>query len=52
MHITESDAEITGTKRQFMSKIKHIFFKEYEAFMLWLKYDISSLVSAGIVSAN
>lgn len=27
MHVTESDAEITGTKRQFMSKIKHIIWR-------------------------
>lgn len=52
MHFAESDTEITGTKNQFMSEIKHVFFEEYEVFMLWLKCNISSLVSAGIFSAN
>jgi len=42
MHVTESDTEITGTKYTIYGENEACVLDGYEAFMLWLKYSISS----------
>lgn len=51
MCVTESDTEITGTKGTVYGLNEARVLEGYEAFILWLKHNVSSKVSAGIISA-